>query len=152
MALGEKERLLREVEKEREVWRQRDRALATVLQEKDQLTQNLRQELERCQVMLAGAVFPRTFLVCLFFFIPHFQLDCLFCFKNPRQLQGFTCPAGKLSACDVPSKTKLECYWTSPPAVKQTDKKKTYWERLIFRVRDLFGVTGSDPPIHVGTL
>lgn len=49
VALGEKERLLREVEKEREVWRQRDRALATVLQEKDQLTQNLRQELERCQ-------------------------------------------------------------------------------------------------------
>ena len=45
MALGEKERLLMEVEKEREVWRQRDRALATVLQEKDALIQ----ELESCR-------------------------------------------------------------------------------------------------------
>ncbi|XP_034067270.1 uncharacterized protein si:ch73-95l15.5 isoform X2 [Gymnodraco acuticeps] len=45
VALGEKERLLMEVEKEREVWRQRDRALATVLQEKDALIQ----ELESCR-------------------------------------------------------------------------------------------------------
>lgn len=77
MALGEKEWLLREVEKEREVWRQRDRALATVLQEKDQLTQNLRQQLERCQVMLAGRYFPAN--ISSLFFIPHFQLDRLFC-------------------------------------------------------------------------
>lgn len=63
MALGEKERLLREVDKEREVWRQRDRALSTVLQEKDQVTQNLRQELERCQVLLVR--------------YSYFQFDCL---------------------------------------------------------------------------
>lgn len=47
MTLGEKERLLSEVEKEREVWRQRDRALATVLQEKDVAIGYLKQELER---------------------------------------------------------------------------------------------------------
>lgn len=46
MALGEKERLLKEVEKEREVWRQRDRALATVLQEKEALIHYLKEELE----------------------------------------------------------------------------------------------------------
>lgn len=104
MALGEKERLLREVEKEREVWRQRDRALATVLQEKDQLTQNLRQQLERCQVMLAGRYFPVFFL---FVFYSTFSIGLSVLLK--------------LSACDVPSQTNLECYWTSPPAVKQTD-------------------------------
>lgn len=47
MTLGEKERLLSEVEKEREVWRQRDRALTTVLQEKDVVIGYLKQELER---------------------------------------------------------------------------------------------------------
>ncbi|XP_029307615.1 uncharacterized protein LOC115021354 [Cottoperca gobio] len=41
VALGEKERLLKEVGKEREVWRQRDRALASVLQEKEALIQEL---------------------------------------------------------------------------------------------------------------
>lgn len=46
MALGEKERLLKEVEKERELWRQRDRALATVLQEKEALTRYLKEELQ----------------------------------------------------------------------------------------------------------
>ncbi|TNN39350.1 hypothetical protein EYF80_050476 [Liparis tanakae] len=40
-ALEERERLLKEVEKEREVWKQRDCALATVLQEKDALIQDL---------------------------------------------------------------------------------------------------------------
>ncbi|XP_037641080.1 uncharacterized protein si:ch73-95l15.5 [Sebastes umbrosus] len=45
VALGEKERLLKEAEKEREMWRQRDQALATVLQEKEALIQ----ELESCQ-------------------------------------------------------------------------------------------------------
>ncbi|XP_049439892.1 putative leucine-rich repeat-containing protein DDB_G0290503 isoform X2 [Epinephelus fuscoguttatus] len=50
VALGEKERLLQEVEKEREVWRQRDRALTTVLQEKDALIQ----ELESCQKDVQG--------------------------------------------------------------------------------------------------
>lgn len=49
MALGEKERLLKEVEKEREVWRQRDRALDTVLQEKETLIHCLKEELENCQ-------------------------------------------------------------------------------------------------------
>uniref|UniRef100_A0A3Q3X1K2 Short myomegalin-like EB1 binding protein N-terminal domain-containing protein n=1 Tax=Mola mola TaxID=94237 RepID=A0A3Q3X1K2_MOLML len=46
VALGEKERLLKEVEKERELWRQRDRALATVLQEKEALTRYLKEELQ----------------------------------------------------------------------------------------------------------
>ncbi|XP_032374967.1 putative leucine-rich repeat-containing protein DDB_G0290503 [Etheostoma spectabile] len=41
VALGEKERLLREGEKERELWRQRDRAVAAVLQEKEALIQEL---------------------------------------------------------------------------------------------------------------
>lgn len=49
VALGEKERLLKEVEKEREVWRQRDRALDTVLQEKETLIHCLKEELENCQ-------------------------------------------------------------------------------------------------------
>lgn len=35
MALGEKEQNLKEVEKEVELWRQKERALTTVLQEKD---------------------------------------------------------------------------------------------------------------------
>lgn len=46
MALGEKERLLKEVEKEREVWRQRDRALALVLREKEALINYLEEEQE----------------------------------------------------------------------------------------------------------
>ncbi|XP_068425876.1 ELKS/Rab6-interacting/CAST family member 1 [Clinocottus analis] len=50
VALEEKERLLKEVEKEREVWRQRDCALATVLQEKDALIQ----ELSSCQKDVQG--------------------------------------------------------------------------------------------------
>ncbi|XP_073341636.1 uncharacterized protein [Pagrus major] len=49
VSLGEKERLLKEVEKEREVWRHRDRALTTVLQEKEALIHFLKAELERCQ-------------------------------------------------------------------------------------------------------
>ncbi|XP_039974392.1 uncharacterized protein si:ch73-95l15.5 isoform X2 [Xiphias gladius] len=49
VALGEKERLLKEVEKEREVWRQRDRALAAVLQEKEALIRCLKEELESRQ-------------------------------------------------------------------------------------------------------
>lgn len=49
MALGERERLLTEVEKEREVWRQRDRALTIVLQEKDALIHYLKEERESCQ-------------------------------------------------------------------------------------------------------
>ncbi|XP_054477818.1 uncharacterized protein si:ch73-95l15.5 [Anoplopoma fimbria] len=50
VALGEKERLLKEVEKEREVWRQRDCALTTVLQEKEVLIQ----ELASCQEDVKG--------------------------------------------------------------------------------------------------
>ncbi|XP_070691328.1 myosin-9 [Pempheris klunzingeri] len=42
VALVEKERLLTEVEKEREVWRQRDQALGTVLQEKEALIHDLK--------------------------------------------------------------------------------------------------------------
>lgn len=49
VTLGEKESLLKEVEKEREVWRQRDQALATVLQEKEALIRCLKEELERHQ-------------------------------------------------------------------------------------------------------
>ncbi|XP_024858115.1 CDK5 regulatory subunit-associated protein 2 isoform X2 [Kryptolebias marmoratus] len=45
-ALQEKERLLKEVEKERELWRRRDGALAAVLKEKEVLIQNLQQQLE----------------------------------------------------------------------------------------------------------
>ncbi|XP_041798732.1 uncharacterized protein si:ch73-95l15.5 isoform X2 [Chelmon rostratus] len=47
VALGEKEQLLKEVEKERELWRQRDRALATVLQEKEALIHCLREDLKK---------------------------------------------------------------------------------------------------------
>lgn len=49
MALGEKERLLNEVDKDREVWRQRDRALTVVLQEKEALIRCLKEELESYQ-------------------------------------------------------------------------------------------------------
>ncbi|XP_060905978.1 uncharacterized protein si:ch73-95l15.5 isoform X1 [Labrus mixtus] len=49
VALGEKEHLLKEVEKEREVWKQKDRALATVLQEKEALIHYLKEELKKCQ-------------------------------------------------------------------------------------------------------
>ncbi|XP_074539813.1 uncharacterized protein LOC141800875 [Halichoeres trimaculatus] len=47
VALGEKEHLLKEVEKERTVWKQKDRALGTVLQEKEALIQGLKEELEK---------------------------------------------------------------------------------------------------------
>ncbi|XP_034385028.1 uncharacterized protein si:ch73-95l15.5 isoform X2 [Cyclopterus lumpus] len=50
LALEERERLLKEVVKEREVWRQRDGALATVLQEKEALIQ----ELASCQKDMQG--------------------------------------------------------------------------------------------------
>lgn len=46
MSLVEKDRLLKEAEKERELWRQKDGALAAVLQEKDALILNLKQQLE----------------------------------------------------------------------------------------------------------
>ncbi|KAM7421401.1 hypothetical protein PAMA_015501 [Pampus argenteus] len=49
VALGEKERLLEEARKEREVWRKRDGALTAVLQEKETLIHHLNEELERCQ-------------------------------------------------------------------------------------------------------
>ncbi|XP_068592001.1 protein Daple isoform X2 [Cebidichthys violaceus] len=52
VALEEKERRLKEVEKERELWRQRDCALATVLQEKEALIQ----ELASCQKDVQGFV------------------------------------------------------------------------------------------------
>lgn len=44
MSLGEKERLLSEVEKDREVWGQRDTALAVVLQEKEAVICCLKKE------------------------------------------------------------------------------------------------------------
>uniref|UniRef100_UPI0009B361B6 protein FAM184A-like n=1 Tax=Monopterus albus TaxID=43700 RepID=UPI0009B361B6 len=47
-ALREKEQVLKDVEKEREVWRQRDRALAAVLQEKEALVQCLKEEVDIC--------------------------------------------------------------------------------------------------------
>ncbi|XP_077577984.1 uncharacterized protein LOC144199953 isoform X2 [Stigmatopora nigra] len=46
MALGEKERLLLELQKEREVWTQRDRALTATARDTDQLVQVLKVELE----------------------------------------------------------------------------------------------------------
>nr|XP_019949084.1 PREDICTED: uncharacterized protein LOC109633555 [Paralichthys olivaceus] len=46
VSLGEKECLLKEVQKEREVWRQRDQALAAVQQEKEDLIRCLKEELE----------------------------------------------------------------------------------------------------------
>nr|XP_057909933.1 uncharacterized protein si:ch73-95l15.5 isoform X2 [Doryrhamphus excisus] len=49
MALDEKEHHLQEVEKEREVWRQRDRALAATIEEKEALIHVLKVELESCQ-------------------------------------------------------------------------------------------------------
>ncbi|XP_054637741.1 uncharacterized protein si:ch73-95l15.5 isoform X2 [Dunckerocampus dactyliophorus] len=49
VALNEKEHHLQEVEKEREVWRQRDRALAATMQEKEELIHVLKVELESCQ-------------------------------------------------------------------------------------------------------
>nr|XP_046255998.1 uncharacterized protein si:ch73-95l15.5 [Scatophagus argus] len=49
VALEEKEQLLKEVEKERDVWRQRDQAFATVLQEKESLIRYVKEELERWQ-------------------------------------------------------------------------------------------------------
>ncbi|KAM9852005.1 uncharacterized protein ACBR49_005107 isoform 1-T2 [Aulostomus maculatus] len=49
VSLKEKEQLLEEVEKEREVWTQRDRALTAVLQQKEGLIQSLKEELESCQ-------------------------------------------------------------------------------------------------------
>ncbi len=49
MALGEKEQLLKEGEKEREAWRQRDQALAMVLQEKEALIHDLKEGLQSCQ-------------------------------------------------------------------------------------------------------
>ncbi|XP_077432480.1 uncharacterized protein LOC144058110 [Vanacampus margaritifer] len=47
-ALGEKQRLLQELEKEREVWKQRDRALAATMQEQDEVVRLLKVELESC--------------------------------------------------------------------------------------------------------
>ncbi|KAL6109525.1 uncharacterized protein ACO6RY_12630 [Pungitius sinensis] len=49
VSLEEKERLLKEVEKEREVWRQRDHALAAVLQEKEALIRELASSQEAVQ-------------------------------------------------------------------------------------------------------
>ncbi|XP_061676456.1 putative leucine-rich repeat-containing protein DDB_G0290503 [Syngnathoides biaculeatus] len=46
VALDEKQRLLQELENEREVWSQRDRALAATMQEKDELVRVLKVELE----------------------------------------------------------------------------------------------------------
>ncbi|CAJ1062834.1 uncharacterized protein si:ch73-95l15.5 [Xyrichtys novacula] len=57
VTLGEKENLLKEVEKERKVWKQKDQALCTVLQEKEALIQRLKEELEKkgAQVCQGGA-------------------------------------------------------------------------------------------------
>ncbi|XP_062421446.1 uncharacterized protein si:ch73-95l15.5 [Pungitius pungitius] len=49
VSLEEKERLLKEVEKEKEVWRQRDHALAAVLQEKEALIRELASSQEGVQ-------------------------------------------------------------------------------------------------------
>lgn len=56
MSLEEKERLLKEVEKEREVWRQRDHALAAVLQEKEALIRELVSSQKGGQVIYKGVI------------------------------------------------------------------------------------------------
>ncbi|XP_051922340.1 uncharacterized protein si:ch73-95l15.5 [Hippocampus zosterae] len=48
VALGEKQRLLLEMEKEREVWRQRERALAATMHDKEEVVRLLKVELESC--------------------------------------------------------------------------------------------------------
>lgn len=55
MTLGEKERLLKEVEKERELWRQRDRAVSSVLKEKEAVILCLKAELESCRKAASGS-------------------------------------------------------------------------------------------------
>ncbi|KAF3692262.1 hypothetical protein EXN66_Car007938 [Channa argus] len=54
VALGDKEHLLKEAENEKEVWRQRDRALAAVIQEKEALIDCLKQQLASCQKDVQG--------------------------------------------------------------------------------------------------
>lgn len=49
MTLGEKECRLKEVEKERMLWRQQDGALAAVVKEKEELIQCFKQQLEARQ-------------------------------------------------------------------------------------------------------
>jgi len=61
VALEEKEHLLTEVEKERGLWRQRDGAFAALLQEKEDLIQNLQQQLEVGQTDVE--VISRLFLI-----------------------------------------------------------------------------------------
>lgn len=56
--LGEKEQKLKEVEKEVELWRQKDRALTTVLQEKEaqiSLLQTALQEVIKHVCLLSGS-------------------------------------------------------------------------------------------------
>ncbi|XP_037129747.1 uncharacterized protein si:ch73-95l15.5 isoform X1 [Syngnathus acus] len=48
LALAEKQRFLQELETEREVWRQREQALAATMNEKDELVRVLKVELESC--------------------------------------------------------------------------------------------------------
>uniref|UniRef100_A0A3Q2VK66 Si:ch73-95l15.5 n=1 Tax=Haplochromis burtoni TaxID=8153 RepID=A0A3Q2VK66_HAPBU len=54
VALGEKEQLLKEVEKERELWRQRDGALTAVLQEKEALICTFKEQLEALSDSVTG--------------------------------------------------------------------------------------------------
>lgn len=56
VALGEKEQLLKEVEKERELWRQRDGALTAVLQEKEALIRTFKEQLEKGVEALSDSV------------------------------------------------------------------------------------------------
>lgn len=56
VALGEKEQLLKEVEKERELWRQRDGALTAVLQEKEALIHTFKEQLEKGVEALSDSV------------------------------------------------------------------------------------------------
>ncbi|XP_037532663.1 cingulin [Nematolebias whitei] len=55
-ALEEKQYLLKEVDKEQELWRRRDGALAAVLKEKEVLIQNLKQQL---QALSSSAIGPQ---------------------------------------------------------------------------------------------
>lgn len=70
VSLGEKERLLIEVERDREVWRQRDTALALVLQEKEALICCLKKGLESeqkdVQVNILYIYYASVFLIHIY--------------------------------------------------------------------------------------
>lgn len=73
VALGEKQRLLLEMEKEREVWRQRGRALAATMHEKEEVVRVLKVELESCMKDVQVQMDKKL----LIYFFPIFDLILL---------------------------------------------------------------------------